>query len=342
MTTRPLSPLTMLLSRHTRRREFITLLGGAAASWPLAARAQQPAMPVIGFLDLGSAAERTQQVAAFRKGLAEAGYQEGQNVALEYRWAEGQYGRFGELAADLVRRGVSVIVTPGSGTAALAAKVATTAIPIVFGASGDPVKEGLVASLNRPGGNATGVNFFISELVTKRMQLLREVAPAANRIALLVNPTDPENYQPILRDAQAAAGAQQILVQEVATGRDIDAAFAGMVREKADALFVAPGSFFNTRRIQLAVLAARHALPAIYSVRAYPEAGGLMSYGTDILDAFRQVGVYTARVLKGAKPADLPVLQSTKFELVINLNTARALGLDVPAKVLALADEVIE
>jgi putative ABC transport system substrate-binding protein len=324
-----------------KRREFITLIGGAAA-WPLAARAQQPAMPVVGFLDFGSAAERTQQVAAFRKGLTEGGYQEGQNVALEFGWAEGQYARFAELAADLVRRGVSVIAIPGSGTGALAAKAATTTIPIVFGATGDPVKEGLVASLNRPGGNATGVNFFTGELVAKRMQLLRELVPAANRVALLVNPTDPEIYQPTLREVEAAAGGRQIFVHDVATGRDIDAAFASMAREKADALFVAPGSFFNTRRVQLAVLAARHALPAIYSVRAYPEAGGLISYGTDILDAFRQVGVYTARVLTGAKPADLPVLQSTKFELVINLNTARALGLDVPAKVLALADEVIE
>jgi putative ABC transport system substrate-binding protein len=324
-----------------RRREFITLLGGAATAWPLAARAQQPAMPVVGFLDAGSAAERTQQVAAFRKGLAEVGYKEGQNVTLEFRWAEGQYGRFGELAADLVRRRVSVIVTPGSATAALAAKAATTTIPIVFGAGGDPVKEGLVASLNRPGGNATGVNFFTVEVVAKRMQLLRELVPAANRVAVLVNPTDPEGYQ-TLHDVQAAAGGQQILVREVATGRDIDTALASLAREKADALFVAPGTFFNTRRVQLAVLTARYALPAAYPVRAYPEAGGLMSYGTDILDAFRQVGVYSAHILKGAKPADLPVLQSTKFELVINLNTARALGLDVSSTVLARADEVIE
>jgi putative ABC transport system substrate-binding protein len=324
-----------------RRREFITLLGGAATAWPLAARAQQPAMPVVGFLDAGSAAERTQQVAAFRKGLAEVGYKEGQNVTLEFRWAEGQYGRFGELAADLVRRRVSVIVTPGSATAALAAKAATTTIPIVFGAGGDPVKEGLVASLNRPGGNATGVNFFTVEVVAKRMQLLRELVPAANRVAVLVNPTDPEGYQ-TLHDVQAAAGGQQILVREVATGRDIDTALASLAREKADALFVAPGTFFNTRRVQLAVLTARYALPAAYPVRAYPEAGGLMSYGTDILDAFRQVGVYSAHILKGAKPADLPVLQSTKFELVINLNTARALGLEVPPTLLARADEVIE
>jgi putative ABC transport system substrate-binding protein len=323
-----------------RRREFITLMGGAAAAWPCAARAQQPAMPVVGFLDFGSAAERTQQVAAFRKGLAEGGYQEGHNVAFEFRWAEGQYGRFAELAADLVRRRVNVIATPSGGTAALAAKAATATIPIVFGVAGDPVKEGLVASLNRPGGNATGINFFTAEVVAKRMQLLRELVPAANRVALLVNPTDAENYESTLREVEAAAGGRQILVVEAATGRDIDAAFASMAREKADALFVAPGSFFNTRRVQLAVLAARHALPATYAVRAY--AGGLISYGADILDAFRQVGVYSARILKGAKPADLPVLQSTKFELVINLNTARALGLTVPPGLLALADEAIE
>jgi putative ABC transport system substrate-binding protein len=323
-----------------RRRAFITLIGSAAA-WPLAARAQLSATPVIGFLDFGSAAERTQQVAAFRKGLAAAGYQEGQNLALEFRWAEGQYARFPELAADLVRRGVNVIAVPGSGTGALAAKAATT-IPIVFGVTGDPVKEGLVASLNKPGGNATGVNFFTAELVAKRMQFLREVVPTANRIALLINPTDAENYQPTLRELEAAAGRQQILVREVATGREIDEALASIAREKADALFVAPGSFFNTRRVQLAVLAARHALPASYAARAYPEAGGLMSYGTDILDAFRQVGVYTGLVLKGTKPGDLPVLQSTKFELVINLNTARALDLAIPSSLLALADEVIE
>jgi putative ABC transport system substrate-binding protein len=324
-----------------RRRAFISLLGGAAA-WPLATRAQQRPLPVVGFLDAGSAAERVQQVAAVRKGLAEGGYQDGQNVALEFRWAEGQYSRFGELAADLVRRQVSVIVTPGSGTAALAAKAATTTIPIVFGATGDPVKEGLVTSLNQPGGNATGVNFFVAELIAKRMQLLREVVPAARRVALLVNPTDAENYQSTLREAGSAAGGQQILVHEVATGREIDAAFANMSREKTDALFVAPGSFFNTRRVQLVVLAARHALPAIYSTRVYPEAGGLISYGTDVLDAFRQVGVYAARILNGAKPADLPVLQSTKFELVINLNTARALGVEIPDGLLAIADEAIE
>ena len=325
----------------TTRREFITLLGSAAA-WPLAARAQQPAMPVVGFLDAGSAAERTQQVAAFRNGLAEGGYQAGQNVALEFAWAEGQYNRFAELAAQLVRREVAVIAVPGSGIGALAAKAATTTIPIVFGATGDPVKEGLVASLSRPGGNATGVNFFVSELVAKRMQLLRELVPAMKRVAVLVNPTDTENYQSTLREVETAAGELQILVHEVATIQQIDTAFANMTSEKPDALFTAPGSFFNTRRVQLAVLAARHALPAVCSTRLYPEAGALMSYGTDVLDAFRQVGVYTARILKGTKPADLPVLQSTKFELVINLSTARALGLTVPPTLLSLAEEVIE
>ena len=325
-----------------RRREFITLLAGSAASMPLATHAQQAAaMPVVGFLDGGSPRERTQQVAAFRKGLAEGGYQEGQNVALELRWAEGQYNRFAELAADLARRRVNVIAIPGSGVGALAAKTATATIPIVFGSGGNPVTEGLVASLNQPGGNLTGVNFFTAELVAKRMQLLRKVVPSASRIALLVNPTDTEGYQS-LREVRAAADGQEVLAFEVASARDIDTAFDSMVREKAEALFVAPGSFFNTRRVQLVVLAARHALPAIYAVRAYPEVGGLMSYGTDVLDAFRQVGVYTARILKGAKPADLPVLQVTKFELVINLNTARALGLTIPADVLSLADEVID
>jgi putative ABC transport system substrate-binding protein len=324
-----------------RRREFITLLGGAALARPAAAIAQQPALPVIGFIDAGSAAQRTMQVAAFRKGLAEAGYEGGRNVALEFRWAEGQYARFAELAADLVRRRVNVIVTPSSAAAARAAKAATSAIPIVFGSGGDPVKEGLVDSLSRPGGNLTGVNFFTVELVAKRMQLLRDLQLSAKRVTVLVNPTDAEGYQTV-RDMEAAADGQQILLHEVSTGRDIDAAFTSMAGEKADALLVAPGTFFNTRRVQLAVLAARHGLPAIYPVRAYTDAGGLMSYGSDIFDAFRQVGVYAGRILKGAKPTDLPVMQSTKFELVINLNTARALGLDVPAHLLAAADEVIE
>ena len=324
-----------------KRRNFIALLGGAAA-WPLVVRAQQPSpVPLVGFLDAGSATERGPQVAAFRKGLAEGGYQDGQNVALEFAWAEGQYGRFGELAADLVRRGVKVIAVPGSGIGALAAKAATTSIPIVFGAAGDPVREGLVASLNRPGGNATGVNFFVAELAAKRMQLLREMVPAAKRVAVLVNPSDPEGHQ-TLRDIEAAAGGQQILAVEVATRRDVDAAFASMAREKPEALFVAPGSFFNTRRIQLAVLAARHALPATFAQREFADVGGLMSYGTNLADVFRQVGVYTGRILKGGKPVDLPVMQSSKFELVINHQTARLLDIAIPSSLLATADEVIE
>jgi putative tryptophan/tyrosine transport system substrate-binding protein len=324
-----------------KRRVFITLLGGAAAAWPLAGRAQQPAIPVIGFLDAASAAERTDYTAAFRQGLAEAGYVDGQNVAIEYRWAEGRYDRLPELAADLVRHRVSVIATPGTTAAAIAAKAATATIPIVFGVGGDPVQLGLVASLNRPGSNATGVNFFSTDLVAKRMELLRELAPGAKRVALLINPTDRSN-ESTLRDVETAAIGQQVLAFEAATGREIDAAFASLVREKVDALFVAGGAFFAARRVQLAVLAARYAVPATYSQRLFVEAGGLMSYGTPLADTFRQVGSYTARILKGAKPADLPVMQPTKFELVINLNSARALRFEVPPTLLARADEVIE
>jgi putative tryptophan/tyrosine transport system substrate-binding protein len=322
------------------RRKFITLIGGAAA-WPLAARAQQAAMPVIGFLDAASAPERTEFVAAFRRGLADGGYIEGQNVTIEYRWAEGRYDRLPELAADLVRRRVSVIATPGTTAAALAAKAATPTIPIAFGVAGDPVKLGLVASLNRPGGNATGFNFFTIELVAKRMQLLRELVPAAKRIGLLTNPTDPAN-ESVPRDVEAATIGQQVFVFEAATGRGIDAAFESLAREKVEALFVTGGAFFGARRVQLAVLAARYAVPATYSLRYFVEAGGLMSYGTNFADMCRQVGLYAASLLKGAKPVDLPVMQATRFELVINLNTARALRLDVPPQLLAIADEVIE
>jgi putative ABC transport system substrate-binding protein len=298
-------------------------------------------MPVIGFLDAGSAAERADFTAAFRQGLADAGYVEGQqNVAIEYRWAEDRYDRLPELANDLVRRRVSVIAAP-STAAALAAKAATATIPIVFGVGSDPVKLGLVASLNRPGGNATGFNFFTNELAAKRMQLLRELVPAAKRVALLTNPTDPAN-ELLLRDVETAATGQQILVFEAATRREIDAAFDGLVQEKVDALFVGGGAFLITRRVQLAVLTARYAVPAAYSQRAFVEAGGLMSYGTNLADTFRQVGAYAARILKGAKSMDLPVMQATKFELVINLNTARALRFEVPPTLLARADEVIE
>jgi putative ABC transport system substrate-binding protein len=324
-----------------KRREFIVASASAAVAWPLAARAQQPAMPVIGFLDAASAAERTDYMAAFRQGLFQAGYVDGQNVAFEYRWAEGRYDRLPELAADLVRRPLSVIVTPGTTAAAQAAKAATATIPIVFGVGGDPVQLGLVASLNRPGGNATGVNFFTTDLVAKRMELFRELVPGAKRVAVLVNPTDHSNDS-ALRDVETAAIGQQVLTFEAASGREIDAAFAGLAREKVDALFVSGGTFFSTRRVQLAVLAARYAVPASYSQRNFVEAGGLMSYGTPLADVWRQVGLYTARILKGAKPADLPVMQPTKFELAINLNTARALRFDVPPMLLARADEVIE
>ena len=322
------------------RRELLAALGGAAAAWPLAARAQQT-MPVVGLIDAGTAAERAYVLTAFRRGLAEAGYVEGQNMAIEYRWAEGRYDRLPELAADLVRRRVSVIATPGTTVAALAAKAATTTIPIVFGAGSDPVGLGLVASLSRPGGNATGVNFFSIELVSKRMQLLRELVPSAKRIAVLVNPIDRSN-DPALRDVESAAIGQQVLAFEASTVREIDAAFDRLEREKIDALFVSGNTFFNIRRVQLAVLAARYAVPATYSQSGFVEAGGLMSYGTDLPDTFRQVGLYAARILKGAQPADLPVMQATKFVLAINLNTAQALRLDVPPTLLARADEVIE
>jgi putative ABC transport system substrate-binding protein len=330
------------MNAQVRRREFLRLLGGAAVACPLAARAQQPAMPVIGLIDAASAADRSDVMIAFREALAEAGYIEGQNVAIEYRWAEGRFDRLPELATDLVRRRVSVIVTPATTAAALAAKAATATIPIVFGVGGDPVQLGLVASLNRPGGNATGLNFFTIELMAKRMQLLRELVPAAKRVAVLINPTD-RSFEMTLRDVEAAAIGQQVVPIEAATGREIDAAFESLEREKvADALFVSGGAFFAARRAQLAILAARYALPATYSQRLFVEVGGLMSYGTSFADNWRQVGLYTGRVLKGAKPADLPVSQSTKFELVINLNTARALRLEVPPTLLARADEVIE
>jgi putative tryptophan/tyrosine transport system substrate-binding protein len=326
-----------------KRREFITLLGGAAA-WPLAARAQQPAMPVVGFINGRSAQDAARQGAAFRKGLAESGYVEGQNVTVEYHWLDGRYDRLPTLVADLVRRRVAVIATPISTPAALAAKAATSAIPIVFGVGEDPVKLGLVASLARPGSNATGVNSFVGEIVAKRLALLHELAPKAVRIAVLVNPANASTAEATLRDLTEAARAigLQIQVLNASTGREIEAAFATLGREPADALFIAPDGFFVSRRVQLALLAMRHGLPMAHSARESAEAGALMSYGTDSADMFRQVGVMTGQVLKGAKPADLPVLQSTKFEFVINLQTARALGIDVPPTLLARADEVIE
>ena len=324
------------------RRSFLALAGGAAAL-PFAARAQQ-AMPVIGFLHTASAAPFSRYVTAFRQGFGEAGFVEGQNVAVEYRWAEGRFDRLPELATDLVRRRVSVLATPGGTAGAMAAKAATSTIPIVFGIPDDPVKFGLVASLARPGGNATGINFFTAELVAKRLGLLRELLPHAVRVAVLVNPGDTTNAATTIKEAEAAARGIgiQIKVVNAGTADEIDSVFATLERGRPDALFIAPGAFFNTRRVQLATLAARHGIPAAYAVRDYPEAGGLMSYGTSIGDMFRQVGVYTGRVLKGEKPADLPVLQPTKFEFVINLRTAKALGIEISPSLLARADEVIE
>jgi putative ABC transport system substrate-binding protein len=327
-----------------RRRDFIILLGSAAAAWPLAAQAQQPALPVVGFVSGSSLDASARFVAAFRKGLGETGYIEGRNLTVEFHWLHGQFDRLPALMADLVHRGIAVIATSGSAPAALAAKAATATIPIVFGVGDDPVKLGLVTSLARPGGNATGINFFTQEVHAKRLGLLHELVPKATRVAVLVNPANAPGAEAALRDIPEAAGAigLQIRVLEASTSRDIEAAFATLVREPADALFIAADQFFASRRVQFATLAARHAIPTAFADRGYPEVGGLMSYGADIVDAFRQVGSYTGRILKGANPADLPVLQSTKFEFVINLQTARALGIDVAPGLLTAADEVIE
>jgi putative ABC transport system substrate-binding protein len=327
-----------------RRREFITLLGGTAVAWPLAARAQQPALPVIGFVNAGSADASAGRVADFRKGLGETGYVEGRNVTVEYHWLEGRYDGLPALMADLVRRRVAVIATLGATAAAIAAKAATTTIPIVFGVGEDPVKLGLVASLARPGGNATGINFFTQEVVAKRLGLLHELVPKAVRVAVLLNPTNVTVAETTLRAVQEAARVLglQIHVLNASTSREIDAAFATLARERSDALFVAAEAFFTSRRTQFVTLAARDRIPAAYANRDFVAAGGLMSYGTDIADSWRQVGVYTGNILKGAKPADLPVAQSTRFEFVISLKTAKTLGIDVPPGLLAITDEVIE
>jgi len=326
------------------RRELLGALGGAAVGWPLAARAQQPAMPMVGFINSGHADASAPFVTAFRKGLNETGFVDGQNVRVEYHWLEGKYDQLPALMADLVRRGVSVIATPVATVASLAAKAATATIPIVFGVGGDPVQLGLVASLARPGGNATGINFFNLEVTAKRLRLLHELVPKAVRIAVLVNPANAPSTEFTLRAVQEAAPAigLQTQVLNATTIGEIDAAFATLARERPDALLVAGDAFFVSRAVQFTTLTARDRIPAAYSLRDYVKAGGLMSYGTDLADVSRQVGIYTGRILKGAKPADLPVVQSTKFEFVINMQTARALGLDVPLHLQQLADEVIE
>jgi len=327
-----------------RRREFITLFGAAAVAWPLAARAQQQPMPVIGFLYSASPDTFADRLRAFRQGLKETGFIEGENCAIVYRWAENRIDRLPEMVADLIRREVTVIAAMNT-VAAVAAKTANTTIPIVFLAAEDPVRLGLVASLARPGGNATGINFFNAEVTGKRLGFLRDLVPTAKRVGVLVDRNSAAIItESILHDAEPAARTMglQILVVNATTSREIDAAFTTFVREQVDALFVDPSGFFTSRRVHIASQAMRHGIPVAYSQRELPEVGGLMSYGTNLADTWRQVGVYAGRVLKGAKPADLPVLQSTRFELVINANTARMLGLTVPPGLLALADEVIE
>jgi len=331
------------MASHIGRRKFLATLGGAAA-WPLAARAEQAAVPVVGFINLGVADASANRVAAFRKGLSEAGYAEGQNVIVEYHWLEGHYERLPAVLADLVRRRVAVITTSGSAEAALAAKTATATIPIVFGVPEDPVKMGIVASLARPGGNATGINFFALEIDAKRLGLMHELLPKATRYAVLVNPANAASTQGTSKAVKEAARALGLdaLFFNAGTPAEIDAAFAAFGRERADALFIAGDAFFFSRAVQFATLAVRDRMPASYATREMVEAGLLMSYGTIFLDMLRQVGIYTGSILKGTKPADLPVLQSTKFEFALNLQTARSLNLDIPPMLLARADAVIE
>jgi putative ABC transport system substrate-binding protein len=325
-----------------KRRQFITLIGGAAVTWPLAAGAQQPAMPVIGFLSVSSLGDRTHTVNAFRRGIRETGLVEGQTVAIEYRWAQDRHDRLPELAAELVQRQVAVIAAADT-RAALAAKAATTTLPIVFAGGDDPVRAGLVASLNRPGGNVTGVTFLAGELGTKQLGLLRELVPKATRIGVLVDPGWPVT-EPFVADVRTAASAigTPVEVRSASSGSDIHAAFAGFMEKPIDALMIGPSALTNSRRVQLVTLAAYHRVPAIHTFREAAEAGALMSYGASITAAHRQAGIYAGRILKGQKPADLPVIQSAKFEFVLNLDTAKAFGLSIPAGLLAIADEVIE
>jgi putative tryptophan/tyrosine transport system substrate-binding protein len=337
-----------LKEARMNRREFIALIGGAAATpsvlWPLAARAQQQQMPVIGFLGAVSPTGFSDRLQALHQGLKETGYAEGANLAIEYRWAENQLDRLPAMAADLVRRQVAVIVTIGGTAPTIAAKAASGTIPIVFAIPEDPVKLGLVASLARPGGNLTGVNFFFGELVPKRLELLRELMPAMRRVAVFVNPANPARAELHAKEAETAGRAMGLQVQvfNAGTSGEIDAAFAAFARDRPDALFVSPDPFFTVRRVQLATLAARHSIPSSFPARDPVDVGGLMSYGPNINDAYRQTGVYTGRILKGAQPGDLPVLQSTKFELVVNAKTAQMLSLAIPPSLLAVADELIE
>jgi putative ABC transport system substrate-binding protein len=326
-----------------KRREFITLLGGAAAAWPIAARAQKPATPVIGLLNLASPEATASDKAGFLQGLKETGYIEDQNLTIDDHFADFRNERLPALAADLVRHRVNVIAAIGGPASVLAAKAATTTIPIVFAIGGDPVGLGLVASLNRPGGNVTGVSFLTNALGSKRLELLRELVPAASTVGFIVDPTNPSTPTEI-KDMQNAAHAlgRRLIIVETSTEREVDAAFASLVQQRADAVIMAAQAFLSGRRDQLVALTRRHALPAVYQRREIVAAGGLMSYGTSLPDAHRLAGVYAGRILKGEKPADLPIVQSTRFELVVNLKTAKSLGLEVPASLLAQADEVIE
>jgi putative tryptophan/tyrosine transport system substrate-binding protein len=329
---------------QSTRRELITILGGAAVAWPVATHAQQPKVPVVGFLHPGSAKPNAGLLAAFRKGLAETGYTEGKNVAIEFRWAHGENSRLEEMAADLVQRQVAVIVTPIGTVTALAAKKATTTIPIVFSAGTDPVKAGIVASVRRPGGNVTGVNYMAAELSAKRLSLLHELTPRAARIAFLVNPANPVPAEMMTKDTREAAGmiGRHIDVFKAETSREIEIAFAALVRNQADALVVGADPLFIDRRVQIVTLATRYLLPTVHFLREFAEIGGLMSYGASDFGRHREVGIYTGRILKGESPADMPVVQPTEFELVINLSTASAIGISVPPSLLAQANVVIE